>query len=84
MLKSVLDDFKQHGKGLNCIYELPEKGMLEFIDLSIKFMEGYVCWAYTPYAHKKLLCTTQPIQDSKERDSNTWILGIRALELMCL
>lgn len=51
----ALELFKQRGKGLTFTSKVPKKDVLQFLDLSLQFQKGHVCWSYLPQSVKPLL-----------------------------
>ncbi|XP_077560826.1 uncharacterized protein LOC144175660 [Haemaphysalis longicornis] len=54
-VSQVLGVFNSCGKGLKFTFQLPEEGCLQFLDLSIFFHDGQVCWRYQPRSKKPVL-----------------------------
>lgn len=51
----ILGDFSREGRGLVFTFELPQDGVLQFLELRLEFCERHVCWSYHPRANKDLL-----------------------------
>lgn len=54
-IKKVLEEFSNLGKGLKFMHEVPNNDKLQFLDISIKFCDGHVCWCYNPRSVKPIL-----------------------------
>lgn len=71
-LKCVLEDFRNHGKGLTFTFERPDESKLQFLDLRLTFNERHVCWAYSPRAQKKAPSVQfSSLKNGKERHRNS-------------
>lgn len=74
LVKLVLDDFGCLGIGLTFTHEVLHKNSIQFLDLSMKVLQGHVCWAYSPRSRKELL----------PYDSAHFELFKRAIASLCL
>lgn len=55
MVDKVLETFRQNGQGLSFTHELPDDGVLQFLDLKLTLCDSHVCWCFSPRAKKELL-----------------------------
>lgn len=51
----VMQVFTTCDFGLRFTTEMPNKGVLQFLDLSLLFFPGHVCWMYGPRENKGIL-----------------------------
>lgn len=43
------------GGGLKFLFEEPNEGVIQFLDLSLSFKEKQVCWSFRPRSRKAIL-----------------------------
>lgn len=51
----ILKVFQQRGLGLSFTFEALKEGCIQYLDLSVRFGSGKICWMYAPRSVKPLL-----------------------------